>query len=179
MNKLTSSILATFILVGCSNLYSQSCTGFHKKNCKSGTADGWIYNSQSKSGLFEDGMSSEIKIVIFKNFDYAFTLCCEKSLGRGDISLTMKDAKTGEMIYDNSTDDKQQHIEFTCQTTRSVIVTVTPGGSGGGGGTSTKSQTEDKKAGSKTSSGPKTADAVNGGCLGLLIEQKAASKEGF
>jgi hypothetical protein len=177
MNKIRFiTLISAFLLLG--EMHAQSCTGFHKKNCKSGAADGWIYNSQSKSGLFEDGMSSEIKIVIFKDFDYAMTLCCEKSLGKGELSLTMKDAKTGEMIYDNSTDNLQQHIEFTCQTTRSVIITVTAGAGGGSSEPKNEKGSDNKKTAAKTTTS-KSAEGVDGGCVGLLIEQKASSKQGF
>jgi hypothetical protein len=157
----------------------QSCTGFHKKSCKSGASEGWVYNSQSKSGLFEYGMSSEIKIVIFKDFDYAMQLCNEKSLGKGEMMLTIKDAKTGEMIYDNATDEGSQHIEFTCATTRSVIVTVTAGAGSGGGTAKQSEKGNDNKKTSQKSTSAKSAEPMDGGCVGLLIEQKASAKQGF
>jgi hypothetical protein len=175
MNKIKSILLIVVLSASWSIFNAQTCTGFHKKSCKSGAAEGWVYNSQSKSGLFEEGMSSEIKIVIFKDFDYAITLCNEKALGRGELSLTIKDAKTGEVIYDNATDDKAQHVEFTCATTRSVIVTVTVGG---GDGSSNAKGNDTKKTATKPAA-TKSAEPVNGGCVGLLIEQKASSKQGF
>ncbi|MFI5151613.1 MAG: hypothetical protein ACHQRM_17950 [Bacteroidia bacterium] len=175
MNKIQIVLLFTALTFNLGNFTAQSCTGFHKKSCKSGAEEGWVYNSQSKSGLFEEGMSSEIKIVIFKDFDYAMTLCNEKALGKRELSLTIKDAKTGEMIYDNNTDDKLQHVEFTCAATRSVIVTVTaPGGDGGG---SSKGN-DAKKVATKTTT-PKSGEMMAGGCVGLLIEHKASSKQGF
>jgi hypothetical protein len=174
MNKIKITLLF-LALAAFGNLSAQSCTGFHKKSCKSGAEEGWVYNSQSKSGLFEEGMSSEIKITIFKDFDYAMTLCNEKSLGKRDLSLTIKDAKTGEMIYDNTTDEKAQHVEFTCAATRNVIVTVTaPGGDGGG----SAKGADAKKTASKNTA-PKSAEPTNGGCVGLLIEHKATAKSGF
>jgi hypothetical protein len=177
MNKfrIITSVLAFVILAG--NVSAQSCTGFHKKNCKSGADEGWVYNSQSKSGLFEYGMTSEIKIVIFKDFDYSLSLCNEKSLGKGELLVTIKDAKTGEMIYDNSTEDRNQHIEFTCATTRSVIITVTAGGDGSEG--SNEAKGNDNKKTSQKTTGSKSTAPVDGGCVGLLIEQKASSKQGF
>jgi|GEM_PF-419324 hypothetical protein len=177
MNKIRLIILASVLCLSVGTLSAQSCTGFHKKACSSGASEGWVYNSQSKSGLFEAGMSSEIKIVIFKDFDYAMTLCNEKALGKGELSLSIKDAKTGEVIYDNATDDQSQHIEFTCATTRSVIVTVTAPG-GDGNKSSKASGNDNKKTASKTVSA-KSAQTVDGGCVGLLIEQKASSKQGF
>ncbi len=174
--KILSIVGAFFIFTG--SLSAQSCTGFHKKYCKSGSDEGWVYNSQSKSGLFEYGMTSEIKIVIFKDFDYSLSLCNEKALGKGELLVTIKDAKTGEMIYDNSTEDRNQHIEFTCAATRAVIVTVTAGGDGSSADSKEPKGSDAKKSSQKTT-GSKSTEAVDGGCVGLLIEQKATSKQGF
>jgi hypothetical protein len=188
MNKLTFiSLLSAAVLSG-GIIQAQTCTGYHRKACASPPDAGWLYNSQSKSGIFEKGMSSEIKIVIYKDNDYSMTLCCEKVLGKGDLSFTMKDAKTGELIYDNATDGKSQHIEFTCETTRNVIVTVTAGGSGSGTPAADSKKSGDKKgsdtkktapASQKAAAGGKSAKADDGGCVGLLIEQKPSMKEGF
>ena len=182
MSKIKLFAFASAILFIAGSIAAQSCTGFHKKNCHSGASDGWIYNSQSKSGMFETGMSSEIKVVIFKDFDYAITLCCEKALGRGELSLTIKDAKTGELIYDNATDNKMQHIEFSCATTRSVIITVTaPGGDGSAAPVQKKSAPKPTKGGEakKQNANGQSAEGLDGGCVGLLIEQKASTKQGF
>lgn len=133
-------------------------------------------------------MTSEIKIVIYKDVDYSMTLCCEKVFGKGELAFTMKDAKTNEMIYDNSTDGKAQHIEFTCETTRNVIVTVTAGSGSGGSATADPKKASDKKGSDtkksapgaqKSGAGPKSAKGDDGGCVGLLIEQKPSMKEGF
>jgi hypothetical protein len=181
MKKLSIVTCLSILFFYGTGMYAQSCTGFHKKACKSLGDEGWVYNSQSKSGLFEYGMSSEIKIVIFKDNDYAMTLCNEKALGKGELMLTIKDAKTGEMIYDNATDDRAQHLEFTCATTRSVIVTVTAGGDGSGntGSSSHEKGNDAKKTATKGTSTNKSAEPTDGGCVGLLIEQKASSKVGF
>ena len=179
MRTIRFIIALTCILSTGGSAFSQaSCTGFHKKNCKSGTKDGWVYNSQSKSGLFLEGMSSEIKIVIFKDFDYALTLCNDKGLGKGELGLTLKDAKTGEMIYDNSVDGGTQHFEFTCETTRSVIVTVTAP-SGDGSAKAEKGKGNDAKKSAEKTNGPKSAEGSGGGCVGLLIEQMASHPTGF
>jgi hypothetical protein len=178
MKKISIISCLSVLLIGGARLSAQSCTGFHKKACKSLASEGWVYNSQSKSGLFEYGMSSEIKIVIYKDNDYALTLCNEKALGRGELMVTIKDAKTGEMIYDNSTDDRAQHIEFTCATTRSVIVTVTAGGDGAASSSSSSKGNDSKKTAEKSTTN-KSAEPTDGGCVGLLIEQKATSKQGF
>ncbi len=177
MNKSIFSILFAALLLSAGSVFGQSCTGYHKKACKSGADQGWVYNSQSKSGLFEYGMSSEIKIVIYKDNDYSLSMCNEKSLGKGELMITIKDAKTGEVIYDNATDDRAQHIEFTCATTRNVIVTVTAGGEAPSGGA--KGNDNKKTAEKNTTAKNKSSQEVDGGCVGLLIEQKASSKEGF
>jgi hypothetical protein len=168
--------LTCLLASGESAFAQQSCTGFHKKNCHSGSKEGWVYNSQSKSGLFTEGMSSEIKIVIFKDFDYSLNLCNQRDLGKGELGMTVKDAKTGEMIYDNAVDGMTQHFEFTCEATRSVIVTVV---APGGDGSDSKGKGNDQKKSSEKGTGPKSAEGSSGGCVGLLIEQMASHPTGF
>jgi hypothetical protein len=72
------------------------------------------------------------------------------------IGMVLSDAKTGEVLYDNATDNKAGHMEFSCETTRNMFITITIPGTGPGKG--------------------KSADAA---CLGILIEQKVTPKVGF
>ena len=68
-------------------LFSQAsvCGQFHRKYCvvetKRGGKEGWMYNAQSKSGLFNQGMTSKIRCVIYKGMDYRINVCCETTLG--------------------------------------------------------------------------------------------------
>jgi len=141
-------------------LSAQDCAGFHKKaGCSQASEDGFIYNSQSKSGLFAPGTASNLKVVFYEGFDYSISLCGDKAIG-AEMAFKLTDTKTGEILYDNATDSKAQHMEFSCETTRPVTITVTVPGSAPAG---------DKK----------NVKPQNGACVGVLIEQKPSAKVGF
>lgn len=132
------------------------CVTFHRQaGCSMASETGFIYNSQSKSGLFARGTTSKLKAVFFAGFDYSITMCADKALGT-DIGLVLSDATTGEVLYDNATDNKSPHMEFSCESTRNMNITITIPGSG-----------------------PVKGKAADAACLGILIEQKVTPKVGF
>ncbi|HEU4718003.1 MAG TPA: hypothetical protein VFU15_09220 [Bacteroidia bacterium] len=132
------------------------CVTYHRQaGCSQASEDGFLYNSQSKSGLFARGTTSKLKAVFYSGFDYSISMCADKLLGTG-IGMVLSDATTGEVLYDNATDNKATHFEFSNETTRNMFITITIPGSGPGKG--------------------KSADAA---CLGILIEQKVTPKVGF
>jgi hypothetical protein len=131
------------------------CVTFHRKGCSQASEGGFIYNSQSKSGLFAKGTTSKLKVVCYGGFDYSISICNDKLLG-ADIGFTLSDATTGEVLYDNATDNKATHMEFSCEDTRNMVITITIPGAGVSKGA-----------------------AGDGGCLGVLIEQKTSPKVGF
>lgn len=144
------------------SLYSQSaaCTGFHKKNCNqktSGKGEAWEYNAQSKSGLFTQGTVSKLRCVVYKNMDYRISVCCETILG-DKVNYKILDSRTNELLFDNATAEDTQIFEFQSASTRQLIIEVLV----------PKGATEQDKH--------KAADAA---CVGLLIEHKQASKQGF
>ena len=138
-------------------VYAQNtCISFHRQEeCNQASEEGFIYNSQSKSGLFGKGTTSRLKVVFFKGFDYSITLCADILLGEG-IGMVMTDAATGEVLYDNATDNKSPHFEFANEASLNAIITVTIPGEG-----------------------TKKGKAADGACLGILIQQKPTPKTGF
>jgi hypothetical protein len=157
MKKLSTTLMLAAMISISMPLTSQApCVTFHRQEgCSQASEEGFIYNSQSKSGLFAKGTTSKLKAVFYSGFDYSISLCADKSLGEG-IGLVLSDAKTGEVLYDNATDNKSSHMEFSCETTRNMFITITIPGAGIAKG--------------------KSADAA---CLGILIEQKPTPKVGF
>jgi hypothetical protein len=157
MKKLTTSLMLAAMISISLPLTSQApCVTYHRQEgCSQASEGGFIYNSQSKSGLFAKGTTSKLKAIFYAGFDYSISLCADKSLGEG-IGLVLSDATTGEVLYDNATDNKSSHMEFSCETTRNMFITITIPGSGPTKG--------------------KSADAA---CLGILIEQKVTPKVGF
>lgn len=136
------------------------CGQFHKKYCKldKEKEEKWEYNSQSRSGLFSQGMNSKIRCVIYKGMDYRLTLCAETALG-DKLNFKIYDAKTNEMLFDNVSAENTQVFEFQSASTRPVIIEVfIPEGA------------------TENGNSLKAKDAA---CLGLLIEHKKTEIQGF
>ncbi|HNO71946.1 MAG TPA: hypothetical protein PKO16_09255 [Bacteroidia bacterium] len=172
MKKIVStSFLLLFLLVS-STAFSQrgggasskskgssaaDCNQFHQKECLRSPDDGFEYNGQSRSGLFAKGQQSSVRAVFYKGMDYHISVCTED---KGQASFVIKDARTDEVLYDNSTDGNVQEIQITNENTRNILIQVTIPGD---------PASDDQ---SKTKSQP-------GMCAGLLIEHRRSDKTGF
>ena len=154
-------IFVTLFILSSVMAFSQAsvCGQFHRKYCvvetKHGGKEEWMYNAQSKSGLFNQGMTSKIRCVIYKGMDYRINVCVET----GDKAVyKIFDARTNELLYDNSTAQNEPLFEFQSTASRQLIIEVTvPNGA----------TSADKH---------KPMDAA---CVGLLIEHKVSDKQGF
>jgi hypothetical protein len=143
------------------SVFAQSgvCGQFHKKYCifETDKSGNWQYNAQSKSGLFNQGMVSKLRCVIYKGMDYRIAVCCETILGE-KVNYKIYDARTKELLFDNKTAEDTQQFEFQSVSTRQLVIeVVVPQGA-----------TEKDKH--------KSTDAA---CVGLLIEHKLTDKQGF
>ena len=157
MKKIILTLFVTF----CVSLFSQTgvCFNYHKscsvKNSKNDK--NWIYDTQSRSGLFNQGMTSKIRCVIYKGMDYRINVCCDASLGE-KLSYKIFDSKSNELLYDNQTTENAPTFEFQSSTTRQLIIELTvPQGA---------AQKEKHKP-------------IDAACVGLLIEHKVTEKQGF
>jgi hypothetical protein len=154
-------IFVTLFILSSVMAFSQAsvCGQFHRKYCvvetKHGGKEEWMYNAQSKSGLFNQGMTSKIRCVIYKGMDYRINVCVET----GDKAVyKIFDARTNELLYDNSTAQNEPLFEFQSTASRQLIIEVTvPNGA----------TSADKH---------KPMDAA---CVGLLIEHKVTARQGF
>ena len=154
-------IFLTLFILSSVLAFSQAsvCGQFHRKYCvvetKRGGKDGWMYNAQSKSGLFNQGMTSKIRCVIYKGMDYRINVCVET----GDKAVyKIFDARTSELLYDNATAQNEPLFEFQSTASRQLIIEVSvPNGA----------TSQDKH---------KPMEAA---CVGLLIEHKVTAKQGF
>jgi hypothetical protein len=154
---LTIAFVSLLGLMGFSQ--ASVCSGFHKKYCvlEKSKGEKWQYNAQSKSGLFNQGMVSKLRCVIYKGMDYRISVCCETVLG-DKVNYKIFDARTQELLFDNSTAEDTQVFEFQSVSTRQLIIeVVVPTGA-----------TEQDKH--------KAQDAA---CVGLLIEHKVTDRQGF
>ena len=143
-------------------LYSQTsvCGQFHRKYCTfdSEKEGNWQYNAQSKSGLFNQGMVSKLRCVIYKGMDYRISVCCETDILGEKVYYKIYDARTNELLFDNKTAEDTQQFEFQSVSTRQLVIeVVVPQGA-----------TEKDKH--------KSTEAA---CVGLLIEHKMTDKQGF
>lgn len=170
MNKLVSIsivlILVASAFTGMAQRYgnvpkvaaSNPCTDFHRKACLRSPDEGFAYNGQSRSGLFSKGQQSSVKAVFYKGMDYHISVCTEDET---QANFVIKDAKTGEVLYDNSTDNNTQEIQISNTNTRSInIQVVLPGGEG--------------EKGKKD-----MVKGQEGMCAGILIEHRRSDKTGF
>jgi len=153
------------------------CGDFHKRRCQRSDDDKFVYDSQSKSGLFGSGQSSDLRMVIYKGMDYRISICADDLFGK-DIKFKIKDAKTGEIIYDSSTEKNVQEVEFSSENTRTILVQVTV--------PDVSISKKDNKAPKKGKDGKPAEtkekgklDAAEGACVGMLVEHKVSDKTGF
>jgi len=155
------TIFLTLVLAFISlNAMSQAgvCGNFHKKYCVfDKSKEKWTYNAQSKSGLFNQGMVSKLRCVIYKGMDYRISVCCETVLG-DKVNYKIFDGRTNELLFDNTVAEDTQIFEFQSISTRQLVIEVmVPQGA-----------TEKDKH--------KATDAA---CVGLLIENKVTDRQGF
>lgn len=162
MKKVLTILAVTLISVLGADITAQTsvCGQFHRKNCvlENSKDDDreFLYNSQSKSGLFAQGSVSKMRCIIYKGMDYRMTVCCETA--GSQISFKIFDAKTNEELYDNAKNENSQQFEFQSASTRQLIIEVSI------------------PAGEAASAKGKAADAA---CVGLLIEHKVTERTGF
>jgi len=156
-------IFLTLFILSSVMAFSQAsvCGQFHRKYCvvetKHGGKGEWLYNAQSKSGLFNQGSTSKIRCVIYKGMDYRINVCCDAAIGE-KLNYKIFDARTSELLYDNATAQSEPLFEFQSTASRQLIIEVSvPLGA----------TPQDKH---------KPMEAA---CVGLLIEHKVTERQGF
>jgi hypothetical protein len=162
MKKIFFAILI-FIGLSTNQIIAQAsvCGNFHRQACymEGSKKDkrAFMYNAQSKSGLFAQGSISKMRCVVYKGNDYRISVCCETILG-DKVNFKIYDARTNELLFDNTKNDNTQQFEFQAATTRQLIIEATvPTG-----------EVKEEKG-----------KAENAACVGLLIENKVSDKVGF
>jgi hypothetical protein len=157
--KYSLAILFTVVCAFSTSAQTSVCGQYHRKYCKMEDSKGqeWQYNAQSKSGLFNQGMVSKLRCVIYKGMDYRISVCCETIIGE-KVNYKIFDSRTNELLFDNKAAEDVQVFEFQSVSTRQLVIeVVVPQGA-----------TEKDKH--------KSTDAA---CVGLLIEHKITDKQGF
>lgn len=163
MKNIFFSLLICGISLTGTHAFAQasSCGDFHRKACyMEGTKKdkrAFMYNAQSKSGLFAQGSISKMRCIVYKGMDYRLTVCCETILG-DKVNFKIYDARTNELLFDNTKSENTQQFEFQASTTRQLIIeAVVPAG-----------EVKEEKGKAETAA-----------CVGLLIENKVSERVGF
>jgi hypothetical protein len=104
-------------------LAAQDCTDYHQYHCLYSDYT-FFYSKQSKSSLFKQGQTSEMKIVAYSGEDYYIAVCAHRKFG--DIHFRiLEDNDKRQIIYDNASDNYSETITFSNDITRNLIIEVT------------------------------------------------------
>lgn len=141
------------------------CPDFHKKSCLHLPDEGFAYNAQSHSSLFVKGQQSGVKVVFFRGMDYHISVCTED---KSPANFIIKDAKTGEILYNNAKDNYTEEIQISNENTRNVKIEITLIGKADA--PAPKAENDKKK------DGIKDPEEI---CTGILIEHRRSDKNGF
>lgn len=135
-------------------LSAQDCYDFYKKYIPRNDNARFAYalNSTSVSLAFTPGESKCVYGELIQGKDYRITICSD-SLYNGVVSLIIKNNE-GKILYDNSQDDFNVNIEFSCRKTNPVEYILT--------------------APNRMDVDPETK-----GCIGLIIEDMVTPRIGF
>ena len=88
--------IACLFSLGTTVFAQTPCGDFHKRRCPRSEDDKFVYDAQSKSGLFGSGQTSDLRMIIYKGLDYRISICADDLFGK-NVKFKIKDAKTGEV----------------------------------------------------------------------------------
>lgn len=115
--------------------------------------EGFAYNAQSRSGFFVNEQLFSVKVIFFKEMDYHISVCTED---KSQTNFIIKDAKTGEVLYDNFKDNFTEEVQISNINTRTIKIDIT-------------------RIGRKDL----PAEDPKGICTGILIEHRRSDTAGF
>lgn len=176
MNKFILTMVIGVVTFFTSNAYAQDCINFHKKKCYGSDNALMSYNSQSKSGMFVLGHTSDLVFVAHAEHDYRISLCQDKKVEE-PLKFKILDGRSKEVLFDNETavldtpaDDAQdgdnslpQYFDFSADVTKKIIVRITAPG-------------PPPEEGKKASAQPDPNDLF---CVGVLLESMPTPALGF
>ncbi|MDC1221621.1 hypothetical protein N8Z47_03030 [Salibacteraceae bacterium] len=164
-----------------SSLHAQECKNFHKKRCY-GSDDPYMrYNTQSKSGMFILGHTSDLVFVGHAGQDYRISLCQDNDVEE-PIKFQVIDSRSKDVLYDNESDaldvpvdeDSEEEaglpmfFEFSCEVTKKIIIRITAPGP-------PPEEGKDKEKGRRNDE----VDPESLFCVGVLLENMPTPKLGF
>ena len=157
----------------------QECSNFHKRKCYGSDNAYMRYNTQSKSGMFVLGHTSDLVFVAHALQDYRVSLCQEKKVEE-PLKFQVIDGRSEEILFDNQDaaldippaegEDAEdpglpQFFEFSADATKKIIVRITAPG---------PPPEEGDKKGKRDEPDPEDLF-----CVGVLVESMPTPKLGF
>jgi hypothetical protein len=180
--RMKSLIGLTAIFSGLLTLSSigQECNNFHKRKCYGSDNPYMSYNTQSKSGMFVLGHTSDLVFVAHSGQDYRVSLCQDKKVEEL-LKFQVIDSRSNNILFDNQdaaldippaegeSEEEMglpQFFEFSADATKKIIIRITAPGPPPEGG--------DRKKGKNDE--PDPDDLF---CVGVLVENMPSPKLGF
>ena len=179
------------------------------RSCDDGRREGFLFNGQSKSGLFDTGDTTEITMVAYKGMDYRITACADEQYIPAKIQLrvvekikkpywdeqTVSESEEMPMLDENGDemyDDEDEPMLEVITTTKKIkkrrykrTEQVRYDSKKDGGDFSFTSQMTRKLhievivPGTTGDGGLAAEEFVSNGCVGLLIEHRKGVLSGF
>lgn len=157
---------------------AQDCNNFHKRKCYGSDNPYMRYNTQSKSGMFVLGHTSDLVFVAHAGQDYNISLCQDKKVEE-PLKFQVVDGRSQEVLFDNQNaaldvpvedgaepeNTLPQSFEFTADATKKIIIRITAPG---------PPPEEGEKKGRKEEPNPEDLF-----CVGVLVENMPTPKLGF
>ena len=158
----------------------QECNNFHKRKCYGSDNAYMSYNTQSKSGMFILGHTSDLVFVAHSGQDYRVSLCQDKKVEE-PLKFQVIDSRSKDILFDNQDaaldippaegEDPEeaglpQFFEFSADATKKIIIRITAPGP--------PPQKGESKRGKKNE--PDTDDLF---CVGVIVENMPSPKLGF
>jgi len=118
------AIILIFFLFVSNSIKAQGCYGYHKvdTDCRISSDGGFRIYGQSKSAVVEINKTFEYKLVLYGQKDYIISLCSDKRI---PIKYKIINARSKNVLFDNSEDDYINSVGFSNDFTQSVIIEIT------------------------------------------------------
>lgn len=176
MKKFLIGLFIGLMTIMSADVIAQDCNNFHKKKCWGSDNPSMRYNSQSKSGLFVLGHTSDLTFVAHAGHDYRVSLCQDKKVEE-PLKFKILDGRSKEVLFDNETavldtpaegdngdQSLPQYFEFSTELTKKIIIRITAPGP----------PPEEGKKGRNAQPDPEDLF-----CVGVLLENMPTPKLGF
>jgi hypothetical protein len=120
---------------------AQGCLDYQKFNCGRSADGRFKINGQSRGAQMRFGQATELNIVLYRGQDYHIALCADNKVLAGRMHFRLLEkvrtplrgasgadepsyADERKVLWDNADHGMAQDLEFTCNSTRRLVVEV-------------------------------------------------------